>query len=89
MPRPKTIALLVVIAAGFMLAVGLALSLGWRKFRAPAPGSDRDEHGCLGSAGYAWCAREELCVRPWEFAAERKLPEGPAAFAEYCNRPKP
>ena len=31
------------------------------------PGSDRDEHGCIGSAGYVWCNITQQCVRPWEF----------------------
>ena len=30
------------------------------------PGSDRDEHGCIGSAGYEWCEPKEKCIRPWE-----------------------
>ena len=30
------------------------------------PGSDSDEHGCIGSAGYQWCEALEKCVRDWE-----------------------
>jgi|GEM_PF-3337725 len=30
------------------------------------PGSDRDEHGCIGSAGYEWCAEKQKCIRPFE-----------------------
>jgi len=29
-------------------------------------GGDRDEHGCIGSAGYQWCEKLGKCVRPWE-----------------------
>jgi hypothetical protein len=29
-------------------------------------GSDRDEHGCIGSAGYSWCELKQKCIRPWE-----------------------
>ncbi len=29
-------------------------------------GGDRDEHGCLGSAGYLWCQSKEKCLRPFE-----------------------
>ncbi len=29
-------------------------------------GGDRDEHGCLGPAGYSWCASTESCMRKWE-----------------------
>ena len=30
------------------------------------PGSDRDAHGCIGSAGYTWCAAKQKCLRSWE-----------------------
>lgn len=29
-------------------------------------GSDRDEHGCIGSAGYSWCEAKSKCLRVWE-----------------------
>ena len=29
-------------------------------------GNDRDEHGCIGSAGYSWSESLHECVRPWE-----------------------
>lgn len=29
-------------------------------------GSDRDEHGCIGSAGYTWCEVKNKCLRVWE-----------------------
>jgi hypothetical protein len=32
----------------------------------PLLGGDRDEHGCIGSAGYVWCESLEECIRPWE-----------------------
>lgn len=58
---------------------------------APAPeeprtvGNDRDAHGCIPSAGYQWCARENRCVRQWELAQERNLPSGDAAaFQRFC-----
>jgi len=28
-------------------------------------GGDRDKHGCIGSAGYRFCAPLNQCVRPW------------------------
>lgn len=30
------------------------------------PGSDRDAHGCIGSAGYIWSERSQQCIRIWE-----------------------
>jgi len=49
-------------------------------------GSDRDAHGCIGSAGYAWCARENACVRSWELAKEQGFDLSEAdAFGRYCT----
>lgn len=31
-------------------------------------GGDKDAHGCIGSAGYTWCAAKEKCLRTWEEA---------------------
>jgi hypothetical protein len=32
----------------------------------PMVGGDRDAHGCIGSAGYTWCAVKNKCLRPFE-----------------------
>ncbi len=32
----------------------------------PVVGGDADEHGCIGSAGYIWCAAESKCLRIFE-----------------------
>ena len=32
----------------------------------PLVGGDKDEHGCIGSAGYEWCEGKQKCIRPWE-----------------------
>ena len=29
-------------------------------------GGDRDEHGCIPSAGYSWCQPLAQCIRAWE-----------------------
>jgi hypothetical protein len=29
-------------------------------------GGDRDEHGCIPSAGYSWCEAKQKCLRTWE-----------------------
>jgi hypothetical protein len=29
-------------------------------------GSDKDAHGCIGSAGYSWCDAKQKCIRVWE-----------------------
>jgi len=38
-------------------------------------GGDRDEHGCIGSAGYSWCVALDKCIRPWEEKCEGELKE--------------
>jgi hypothetical protein len=55
---------------------------------APSPpqvGGDRDAHGCIGSAGYRWCAREGACVRPWELAAAKGFPSSEEAVNAWCS----
>jgi len=39
-------------------------------------GGDRDEHGCIPSAGYQWCPATSECIRPWEKTAD---------FVAKCN----
>lgn len=29
-------------------------------------GGERDEHGCLPTAGYTWCEAKQKCLRTWE-----------------------
>ena len=48
-------------------------------------GGDRDEHGCIPSAGYQWCERLGKCVRPWELEKEQMAAEDSKDFASYCN----
>lgn len=49
------------------------------------PGSDRDGHGCIASAGYSWCARTDRCERPWELAEQRGFDNQQEAFERYCE----
>lgn len=55
--------------------------------KAPMPGSDRDAHGCIASAGYAWCAGTQRCERPWELARERGFDNSAEAFKRFCTAP--
>ncbi len=49
-------------------------------------GSDKDEHGCIGSAGYEWCASIKQCVRPWELAKTKKLTDNSqASINAFCE----
>ena len=38
-------------------------------------GNDKDEHGCIGSAGYTWCEHTNKCQRIWEEPCEKSNPE--------------
>jgi hypothetical protein len=38
-------------------------------------GNDRDEHGCIGSAGYSWCEEKKKCLRSWEESCYINIPE--------------
>ena len=49
------------------------------------PGSDRDAHGCIASAGYSWCARSQQCERPWELAEKQGFAVTRDAFEWYCG----
>lgn len=58
-----------------LLAVALSLSAcslnrPETELRSPVQpnvvGGDRDEHGCIGSAGYSWCEEQQKCLRIWE-----------------------
>lgn len=51
----------------------------------PVTGADRDAQGCIGSAGYSWCEKEQACVRPWELAQQRGFDSTEANFRDYCS----
>jgi hypothetical protein len=41
----------------------------------PIVGGDKDEHGCIGSAGYTWCEAKQKCLRTWEESCEEESSE--------------
>jgi len=53
--------------------------------RPTLPGSDRDAHGCIPSAGYAWCGKTQRCERPWELAREHGFATSREAFERFCG----
>ena len=76
---------------GLVLTLGLVLALGGCATsdepgaNSPSPtGSDRDAHGCIGSAGYAWCERTSRCERPFELAPKAGFENTPEQFKAYC-----
>ncbi len=70
----------------FIIAIVAVLAIGgvyvYKAQKAEAPtidtnsatstiiGGDKDEHGCLGPAGYSWCAEKNKCLRVWEEKCE-------------------
>ncbi len=48
-------------------------------------GTDRDTHGCIGSAGYRWCTKTGQCERPWELAKKEKFDNNKEAFDHFCD----
>lgn len=49
-------------------------------------GGDRDNYGCIGSAGYQWCRSENQCVRSWELASEKGFENTGSEFKKYCDK---
>lgn len=49
-------------------------------------GGDRDAHGCIGAAGYAWCERTGRCERPWELAKTAGFTLNPGGFQAHCSK---
>jgi putative lipoprotein len=74
-----------VITNGAPNEVNLMLRLVRPPSLAGRTGSDRDEFGCIRSAGYVWCGRENACVRPWELARKKGFEPGEDAFRQYCT----
>lgn len=74
----------ILCVAGFLLT-GCCTNQPAKPTSKGMPGSDRDAHGCIGSAGYSWCERAKKCVRPWELAKEAGFENTEEAFLDYCR----
>ncbi len=55
--------------------------------KAKLTGSDRDAHGCIGSAGYSWCEKTQQCERPWELSKKIGFDTAGEAFDKFCKNP--
>ena len=74
-----------VVAFALAFAVGGCAAKDSKTPDAPrVVGADRDAHGCIGSAGYSWCARTKKCERPWELAKQAGFDNTPDGFKQYC-----
>ena len=49
--------------------------------QSPLVGGDRDEHGCIGSAGYVWCEVQKDCIRLFEKGIRTEAVDGSDASA--------
>ncbi|RXJ71527.1 hypothetical protein CS022_20800 [Veronia nyctiphanis] len=72
------------IALLSVLLSGCITYTNQEKPNASMPGSDRDEYGCIGSAGYTWCESKNECVRSWELAKEEGFENTQAAYDAFC-----
>lgn len=55
----------------------------------PIVGGDRDEHGCIGSAGYQWCENKNKCLRIWEEPCNPEVTSAiQQAFMAKYNKPE-
>jgi hypothetical protein len=79
--KPKGFAVApLLIMIGAVIAFGVMAYLVWQSYEPASDavsqntnqilGGDRDEHGCIGSAGYSWCEAKQKCLRTWEEACE-------------------
>lgn len=50
------------------------------------PGGDKDEHGCIGSAGYSWCEVKNKCLRTWEEKCEVSATSEDGIFRTYIKK---
>lgn len=48
-------------------------------------GGQKDEHGCLGPAGYSWCEIKQKCLRVWEEPCEIAPEAKPQDVLSYIN----
>lgn len=99
-PRPSFLRSLLPLCLAIATTACSSLSSGdgeTSRTEAPTPaqaaearpiGGDRDAHGCLVAAGYAWCERERACVRPWELAQEKGFDNSAGGFSTYCAAPR-
>ncbi|WP_027781943.1 MULTISPECIES: hypothetical protein [Burkholderia] len=77
------------LACAFALSACAAPSSAPADASAPAApplvGCDRDAHGCIGSAGYAWCEQTQQCERPWELAKAHGFANSAQAYEQFCR----
>ncbi len=87
--NPKTEKILLITGI-FFLILALGSSVGyffWSKMNEPQQivGGDKDEHGCIGSAGYTWCEAKNKCLRIWEEKCTQENNSKENPYEQYVN----
>jgi heat shock protein HslJ len=73
----KKVILFVLACVLFILAVFFGTYLNTLQKNGTIVGGDRDEYGCILSAGYSWCEVKGRCIRPWEEECTREEKTSP------------
>lgn len=73
------------LICAILLVITLLTACSKKLGSEPLVGADRDAHGCIGSAGYLWCGKENNCVRPWELAKDKGFENTKEDFKRYCD----
>jgi hypothetical protein len=71
-----------------LISVLMIISCSSTRGKGMMTGNDRDEHGCIGSAGYTWSEVRKDCIRLFEDGMEVKdarSPEGEATYAVFSR----
>jgi len=64
--KHRILIIIIILIAAIAIATVYLIISSQQSTKRIMPGSDRDEHGCIGSAGYSWCAPKNKCLRTWE-----------------------
>ena len=64
----KKLTIVLFTLAVMIIIGGVLIYKYWWIPQYPIVGGDKDEHGCIGSAGYSWCDPKNKCLRIWEEA---------------------
>lgn len=71
--------LLIIVGIIIISAIVLRLTTRTETKKTPVVDNNRDDHGCLSSAGYTWCEIKQKCLRTWEeVCAVEVAPVSPA-----------
>ncbi len=66
----KTLIASLALASSVVIVAGCLTGCSSSGSQNQMVGNDRDEHGCIASAGYSWCEAKQQCIREWEEPCE-------------------